>query len=70
MVFNIQEGTFKMINPFLTNPPNLSALKTPENQRFSVIFKGNEREMKWVKLKSVSITLTVWAIRSIIGRIF
>ena len=30
-----------MINPFLTNPPNLSALKTPENQRFSVILTGN-----------------------------
>ena len=29
-----------LINPFLTNVPILYPLKTPENQRFSIVFRG------------------------------
>ena len=39
MTFNVQENTFKMINPRLTNPPILKPLTTPENQKYSV-FQG------------------------------
>ena len=31
-----------LIIPFLTNLPILYPLKTPENQRFSVVFRGYE----------------------------
>ena len=30
----------KWVNPFLANAPSLYPLKTPENQRFSVVFRG------------------------------
>ena len=30
----------ELINPFLANVPILYALKTPENQRFSGVFRG------------------------------
>ena len=39
MVFNIQKGTLKIDNPFLTNICILNPLKTPENQTFSDVFK-------------------------------
>ena len=34
------EFCFFIINPFLANVPILHALKTPENQRFSGVFRG------------------------------
>ena len=33
-------GKIVLVNPFLANVPILYPLKTPENQRFSVVFKG------------------------------
>ena len=37
---DIKNITEELINPFLANVPILYPLKTPENQRFSGVFRG------------------------------